>query len=87
MSPAKQDSKLLSLLDLDAEVQKLARDDDTGTITKRHFYTAKPLFSDQQQTPIRKVQSEGITADETEEPAEKASHRLRSEPCHGAPVS
>ena len=80
-------SKILSLLDLDAEVQKLAREDDTGSVTKRHLYAVKPLPPDQQQTLIRKVQSEGITADETEELAEKEFRKLRSEPRRGAPVS
>ena len=80
-------SKILSLLDLDAEVQKLAREDITGSVTKRHLYAVKPLSPDQQKTLIRKVQSEGITADETEELAEKEARKLRNEPRRGAPVS
>jgi hypothetical protein len=80
-------SKILSLLDLDAEVQKLAREDDTGHITKRHLYAVKPLTPDQQQTLIRRVQSEAITADQTERLAVKETRKLRSEPRRGAPVS
>lgn len=80
-------SKILSLLDLDAQVQKLAREDDTGRITKRHLYAVKTLPPDQQQRLIQKVQKEGITADETEDLAEKQARKLRSEPRRGAPVS
>jgi len=80
-------SKVLSLLDLDAEVQKLAREDHTGHITKRHLYAMKALPRDQQQKLLEKIRREGITADETEELAEKEARRLRSEPRRGAPVS
>ena len=34
-------SKILGLLELDPEIQKLARDDDSGLVTRRHLYALR----------------------------------------------
>ena len=80
-------SKLLSMLDLDPAVQKLAREDATGFVTKRHLYAVRTLPAEKQQALIRKVQDEGITADETEKRVAAHSDRHRGPKRCGAPVS
>ena len=80
-------SKLLALLDLAPAVQKLAREDRTGHVTKRHLYAVRTLPAEDQQALIRKVQRDGITADETEQLAAKKLDMIRGTARHGAPVS
>ena len=80
-------SKTLSLLDLDPAVQKLARDDTTGHVTKRHLYAVRQLPPDRQQKLIAKIQSQGITADEAEKIASKEKERLEGRARPGAPFS
>jgi len=80
-------SKLLALLDLDPEVQKLAREDTTGRISRRHLYAIRSLPPDQQLSLIRKAQHEGITAADMEQLAAKQVATLRGERRRGAPVS
>ena len=80
-------SKLLALLDLDPAVQKVARDDQTGRISRRHLYAIRALPAERQLSLLRRAQQEAITATDMEQLAAKetdgpASHRRR-----GAPVS
>ena len=55
-------SRLLSLLDLSPDVQQIARDDNTGRITKRHLFAIARLDVDKQQWMIERIQREDITA-------------------------
>jgi ParB family chromosome partitioning protein len=80
-------SKILALLDLDPAVQKLAREDQSGHITKRHLYALRTLPPEDQQALIGKVQRDALTADETQQLAAKKLERFRSAPRPGAPVS
>jgi ParB/RepB/Spo0J family partition protein len=80
-------SKLLSLLTLDPAVEKLAREDDTGFVTKRHLYAVRTLPPEKQQALIRKVQDEGITADETERRVAKHAGRPRGVKKRRTPAS
>jgi ParB family chromosome partitioning protein len=80
-------SKLFAILDLDPAVQKLAREDRTGHITRRHLYAVRSLPAKDQVTLIRVVQDNAMTAEDLEHQVTK-----RLEPSHdrsrrGAPVN
>ena len=79
-------SKLLALLNLDPEVQKAAREDGTGTLTRRHLYaTAKLAEAHDQRELIDTIREEQLTAEETEKiVAEKKGRRPKKK---GAPVT
>jgi ParB family chromosome partitioning protein len=79
-------SKILALLDLAPAVQKLAREDETGRITKRHLYAVRSLPPEDQQSLIRKVQQDRLSADEIKHLAAKKFQRGRPLPHPGAPV-
>jgi len=79
-------SKLLSILTLDPAVQKLARDDSTGRITKRHLYAVARLDQSDQRRFIAKALAEGLTAAELERLAEAKCQERRSAKRSGAPV-
>lgn len=59
-------SKLLSILTLDPMVQKLAREDQVGRITKRHLYAVVRVQKPEQGRLIEKALSESLTAIELE---------------------
>jgi ParB/RepB/Spo0J family partition protein len=59
-------SKLLSILTLDPTVQKLAREDQAGRITKRHLYAVVRVQKPEQGRLIEKALSESLTATELE---------------------
>jgi len=80
-------SKLLALLSLDPAVQKLAREDHTGRISRRHLYAVRSLPAEQQLTLIRKAQEEGVPAADMEILAAKQTAVLRGQRRRGAPVS
>jgi len=80
-------SKILTLLDLDPAVQKLAREDRSGRITKRHLYAVRTLPPADQHSLIEKEQRDALTADDTEQLAAKTIDRRRTVARPGAPVS
>ena len=49
-------SKLLSILSLDAEVQSVARSDESGRVAKRHLYALSRLPAPMQTSLLQKVQ-------------------------------
>jgi len=59
-------SKLFALLDLDPAVQKIAREDQSGRITRRHLYAIRPLSVERQIALVGRVQREDLTADALE---------------------
>ena len=59
-------SKLLSLLEVDPEVQKVAREDRTGRITRGHLYAIRGLPPGEQLSLVQKAQQEPITVAEME---------------------
>jgi hypothetical protein len=79
-------SKLLALLDLDADVQKIARADQTGRITKRHLYALRSLSAEDQKQVALKVQRNGMTTEETESLAQKKRPSSRAGSPRGAPL-
>ncbi len=80
-------SKLLAILDLAPDVQKLAREDQSGRITKRHLYAVRPLAAAKQQTLIERVREEGMTAEDTEKLVAREIERTTGVRRRGAPVS
>ena len=80
-------SKLFAILDLDPAVQKLAREDRTGHVTRRHLYALRPLPAKDQLTLIRVVQDNAMTAEDLEHQIAKRTEPSRDRPRRGAPVS
>lgn len=80
-------SKLLAILDLAPDVQKLAREDQSGHITKRHLYAVRALAPTKQQTVIQRVREEGITAEDTEKLVAREIERTAGVRRRGVPVS
>jgi ParB family chromosome partitioning protein len=79
-------SKLLTLLDLDPAVQKMAREDNTGRISRRHLYAVRALPTEEQLRLIRKTQEEAISAADMEQIVAKRMEALEGHKRRGAPV-
>lgn len=60
-------SKLFAILALDPAVQKLAREDSSGRITRRHLYALRPLPAPAQLALLSRVQREDLTSDALEQ--------------------
>ena len=59
-------SRLLSLLDLDPDVQKAARHDANNKITKRHLFALARLPASRQRELLGQIQDDNLTARNTE---------------------
>lgn len=59
-------SKLFALLDLSPLVQKIAREDQSGRVTRRHLFAIRPLSVERQIALVGRVQREDLTADALE---------------------
>jgi len=79
-------SKLLSILTLDPAVQKLARDDATGRITKRHLYAVARLQKSTQTEVIQQSLGDGLTAAEVEKLVDSKRKEASMSKKIGAPV-
>jgi len=64
-------SRLLSLLDLDSDVQKAARHDANEKITKRHLFALARLPASRQRELLEQIQDDNLTARNTERRAVK----------------
>lgn len=80
-------SKLLSLLDLDLAVQKVARDDTSGTFTKRHLYSLSRLPSVQQPVVLERVRRDSLSALDTEKLIGRMVEKRDKPNKGGAPVT
>ena len=80
-------SKLLSLLELAPEVQKIARADQTGHITQRHLYALHRLPPEEQLRIIRRVQEEALCVTEVERLAAAHTEGLTGRKTRGRPAS
>jgi ParB/RepB/Spo0J family partition protein len=60
-------SKLFAILDLDPTVQRLARDDRSGRITRRHLYAIRPLPVERQLALLARAQHDDLTVDALEQ--------------------
>jgi len=79
-------SKLLSLQQLDPEVQKAARQDTTSRITKSHLYAVTKLPPEGQRKLIALVQRDGLTTADLEKLVEREHVRPGEPKRRGAPV-
>ena len=68
-------SKLLSILTLDPSVQSLARQDETGRISKRHLYALSRLSVPLQSVLLGRIKRDNLTAIDVERLAEREAHR------------
>lgn len=68
-------SKLLSILDLDPQVQSLARKDTTGRVTKRHLYALSRIDVPLQETLVKRILRDNLTALDVERIAEREAKR------------
>ena len=68
-------SKLLSILSLDAEVQSVARSDESGRVSKRHLYALSRLPAPMQTSVLQKVQQQNLTAVDVERIVERIAHQ------------
>jgi ParB family transcriptional regulator, chromosome partitioning protein len=80
-------SKLLALLNLDPAVQKVAREDQTGRITRRHLYAVRELPAKEQLALIHKAQQDAITATEMEAIVANKTEAPTDRKRQGSPVS
>ena len=80
-------SKHLAILDLDPAVQKVARDDQTGRLTRRHLYAIRALPVERQLAILHRAQQENMTSADMEHLAAKEIHDPSSHKRRGAPVS
>jgi len=80
-------SKLFALLDLDPAVQKLAREDQTGNITKRHLYAVRTLPPEDQLRVVLQVQRGAIAVVEAEKLVARQLDRQPGAAKRGTPVT
>ena len=80
-------SRLLSLLELDADVQKIARDDPTGRITKRHLFAVVRLDVESQKKLVNRIQKQDLTAMDVERYVQRIEQTKRHCKTVGAPVT
>lgn len=80
-------SKIFTILQLDPEVQKLAREDRTGRVTKRHLYALGRLDPPQQGRVLHRVLERDLTAADTERLVGRIETRANERPKPGAPVA
>lgn len=64
-------SKTLAILELPTDVQAVARNDDSGTISKRHLYAIARMKPDEQVSTVEKVVKEKLTVGEVERMLER----------------
>jgi ParB family chromosome partitioning protein len=80
-------SKLLSILDLNPEVQKLVREDTGVRITRRHLYAVHSLPGERQLVLIQRAREERLAATDLEALVAKEIASLKGQPRRGAPVT
>ena len=85
--PESEISRLLSLLKLNPAAQKQARDDKTGTYTRRHLIALAQLPSEDQREAMITVKEKQLTAVDTEKLVKAAGARRTGVPLKGAPTA
>lgn len=80
-------SRLLSLLELDADVQKIARDDASGRITKRHLFAVARLDADGQKKLVNRIVKQDLTAMDIERYVQRLEQPKGKGKVIGAPVT
>lgn len=79
-------SKLLSILDLDPEVQSAARGASAGHLSKRHLYALSRLPVPLQKTVLTRVERDNLTAVDVERLALREARRQEEAAHRGPPV-
>jgi ParB family chromosome partitioning protein len=77
-------SKLLSILSLDPSVQSVARQDETGRISKRHLYALSRVPVPHQNTLLKRIQRDDLTAIDVERLIEREARRRETGDARGA---
>ncbi len=77
-------SKLLSILSLDPSVQSVARQDKTGRISKRHLYALSRLPVPFQDSLLKRIQRDDLTAIDVERHVEREARRRETGDARGA---
>ncbi len=77
-------SKLLSILSLDPSVQNVARQDETGRISKRHLYALSRLPVPLQGSLLKRIKREDLTAVDVERFAEREARRRETGDARGS---
>jgi len=77
-------SKLLSILGLDPNVHSLARQDETGRVSKRHLYALSRLPVPHQGSLLKRIQRDDLTAVDVERLAEREARRRERGDARGA---
>lgn len=80
-------SKLLAILDLAPEAQKVARENAQGRITRRHLYAVRALPAGEQVDLIAKAADEAISGADMEQLVKQRLELARGHNGRGAPVS
>lgn len=80
-------SKLLNLLELAPSVQKEARDDATGILSRRHLYAVSRLAMHEQEDVVMVVKQKNLTAADTEHLVGRHIARKSQSRKRGAPVT
>ncbi len=80
-------SKILTILELDPAVQKIARDDTTGRVSKRHLYSIGRLDAQRQSLVLQRVLRDGLSAEDTERYVQRVRKAKDAPRRGGAPVT
>src|SRR5207244_3698333 len=84
--PESEISRLLSLLKLNPATQKQAREDKTGTYTRRHLIAIAQLPAEDQQEIMIAVKQNNLTAIDTEKLVQDSAMGNRKPKRPGAPI-
>jgi ParB-like chromosome segregation protein Spo0J len=84
--PESEISRLLSLLKVNPLIQREARQDKTGLISKRHLTAIAQLPKEDQQEAMVEIKSKQMTAIQTEKLVQETKKEQRGEAKRGAPV-
>lgn len=87
--PQSEIAKFLALTRIDPKVQAIAREDDSGTLTKRHLYAASKLDTPEEQRQlVQTIQEQKLTALEAEIfVADRKRRRATGGAKEGAPIT
>lgn len=85
--PESEISRLLSLMKLDPQVQRQAREAKPGTFTKRHLSAIARLAPQDQQELTTAVRERNLTAQHTEHVVHERTARARGIKTRGAPAA
>ncbi len=80
-------SRILTILELEPAVQKVARDDTSGRVSKRHLYSLGRLNPQQQGVVLQRVIRDRLSAEDTERIVQRVRKAKNAPARPGAPVT